>query len=474
MKDATSQSEVSDATSPQPSREGKQFKGILQDVFRSKSPTPAPPPPPKEETQVKGKKEAAAESSKVVDLAESKDVTPSAKVKRPTRSNSTSVRPEDKKSKTSKKDLTENSEGIASEWDAVVEALMEKRKKNIFGKMKRLGSRDGKGKLIDEEDEKTMDERLSDAISTPLPEITSTPSPKPLGPDFPEYMPGSNTLGRRIQKILSSVPPFYHTVPDTTDAPTPPPTDSQAPSITDSKLLTFLSSPVIMNGVGAGAVSIKTPDKDLPAPPVEPHASVTVGPPLTSKNERSVWSVLDRLVPYSKPKQETGSAEGEAETSIMLCAPLIVNENSRVTLARSQFFDINVLEQQQQAESLEAVLPKAVAKDIFSALWPEKFKKNLNLKRKNTKEREEEEAAAEETTGASTEIPVPEKPTLERSTTGSGPSQLRVWIPSKTNLSLQVAWWGYRLWVCSYRYPLRETYRFLFCLYSFHRQLCSS
>ncbi|KAG8902187.1 hypothetical protein FRB99_004793 [Tulasnella sp. 403] len=297
---------------------------------------------------------------------------------------------------------TLSSAQIDQKWDEMITAA--KSKTTVMTKLKRLASTGGKskdGKTRDKGKGKAKAPELDEediAAMVPLPEDTEaqegTPAPG-------TGIPGSNTLSKRIQVLLSSVPPFLHTVPNTGDATAP------IPPMPDAKLLSYLSSPSIMNG---GSVSgTTTPDPN--------------GPPKPAK--MSVWQVLDRLVPY-KPPNSAPPADGEedpeeeaSESSLMLCTPLIIDDNAKVVLAQSEVIQVPVQDNLQ-------LLPKEVAKGVSAALWPGKFRFPWSKKKPDE--------TNEDTPPSQTPQPPATNP-------------VKIWIPSETAMSFQVAWWGYRLWL---------------------------
>ncbi|KAG8968435.1 hypothetical protein FRC03_007377 [Tulasnella sp. 419] len=145
----------------------------------------------------------------------------------------------------------------------------------------------------------------------------------------------------------------------------------------------------------------------------------------------SVWNVLDRMVPYTQPSGGLPATSADNnqtfEASLMLYAPLIPDEDSHVILAKSKLIEVVAAEK-------TPVLPKVVAKGVFSALWPEKFK--LRFKKKDGSKSSSSDIEAQ--------APADTTPQNKK---GEKSSEVKVWIPSKTKLSLQVAWWGYRLWL---------------------------
>ncbi|KIO31763.1 hypothetical protein M407DRAFT_124436 [Tulasnella calospora MUT 4182] len=229
------------------------------------------------------------------------------------------------------------------------------------------------------------------SVSTPIPAAATPPANS-------DSIPGSNSLSNRIQVLLSSIPPFLRTVPDAAQ-----PVPNPVPPVGDSTLLGYIASPEVMNGAQATPSSM-------------------------GKQRRSVWQVLDELVPYKPPvvpapgSKTDGEEDPEkeaSETSLMMCAPLIPDANSKVELAKSTV--INAPEADGEDQSLTS---KVIAKGIAATLWPGKLKRPWGKKKK-------------EKPSDSDPAPSSKKPEKE----------VKVWIPSKTAISFQVAWWGYRIWL---------------------------
>ncbi|KAL7285673.1 hypothetical protein ACG7TL_000778 [Trametes sanguinea] len=245
--------------------------------------------------------------------------------------------------------------------------------------------------------------------STEGPDAEPT-QPSTGGPD-PEPLP----LARKIQSLLSSLPPFLTPLPPSTpdDGPSETPKQnpdsgadpSTTPVIDDSRLISLLSSPAMMNGS-------------------------------LSRGRESVWALLDNLrlksivSPSSPPGTDSGSqasasevsaeAAVEDDDSIMFYGPLIPDATSEVELARSEI--VSVDENGTIVDVLldDAPLPDAPqAKARFGGIWP--FSGGAPSK------------SASPSTPATTEPKV----LVEK----------RVWVPSTTKLSLQVMWWGFRLWL---------------------------
>lgn len=300
---------------------------------------------------------------------------------------------------------------IERQWEETIAGA--KARTTIFSKLKRIGStKDGKSAKAKGKEKETAPHAEEPAIEDlaamiPLPADgadtsgVSTPIPATTPLANSDSTPGTNTLSKRIQIMLSSVPPFLHTVPDAAQ-----PVPSPVPPLADSKLLGYLSSPEVMNGAAAA--------------------------PSSGKQGRTVWQVLDQLVPYKQPAIPTPGSkvdgdedpeEEASETSLMICAPLIPDANSKVELAQSTV--INVPDD----GDAQALGSNAIAKGVAASLWPDKLKLPWWKKKK--------QKDCEDPAPTPAPPPPPAKPTKE----------VKVWIPSKTAISFQVAWWGYRLWL---------------------------
>ncbi|KAI0824158.1 hypothetical protein BC628DRAFT_1420257 [Trametes gibbosa] len=236
------------------------------------------------------------------------------------------------------------------------------------------------------------------------------PSDDVADPANPEPLP----LARKIQSLLSNLPPFLTPLtasPATTPAHGGPDDDKkqtgtdteQDPSavIDNSRLISLLSSPTMMNG------------------------SLTRG-------RQSVWALLDNLrlktlAPASGASAQHGLTEEstalphdvqaiEDDDSVMFYGPLVPDASSAVELARSEI--VSVDENGTVVDVLldDAPLPEASPpKAQFMGIWP--FSSG----------------------GASVSAPSTAKPKVL--------TEKRVWVPSTSQLSLQVMWWGYRLWL---------------------------
>ncbi|KAH9855441.1 hypothetical protein C2E23DRAFT_723754, partial [Lenzites betulinus] len=212
--------------------------------------------------------------------------------------------------------------------------------------------------------------------------------------------------------LLSSLPPFL-TPLASTPATTPndggdgaqkkeaEDTTEPDPSaaIDNSRLISLLSSPTMMNGS-------------------------------LSRGRQSVWALLDNLRLKSLTSSGTSAQQGlteepeglstdlqaiEDDDSVMFYGPLVPNASSAVELARSEI--VSVDENGTIVDILldDAPLPESSPpKARFAGIWP--FSGGTNAS---------------------------EPPTVKPKVL----TEKRVWVPSTTQLSLQVMWWGYRLWL---------------------------
>ncbi|RDX56064.1 hypothetical protein OH76DRAFT_1337187 [Lentinus brumalis] len=149
-----------------------------------------------------------------------------------------------------------------------------------------------------------------------------------------------------------------------------------------------------------------------------------------SRGRQSVWAILDNLrLKTLKSSADAGTtptsdvAEGaesvlEDDDSVMFYGPLIPDANSSVELARSEI--VSVDENGTIVEVLldDAPPPHASRPPSMDGVEAEKFNWPWPFNR-------------------SPPAPPPKPKTVEK----------RLWVPSTDKLSLQVMWWGYRLWL---------------------------
>ena len=224
----------------------------------------------------------------------------------------------------------------------------------------------------------------------------TSPPPEPL------------TLAKRIRAALANFPPITGSSGSTSnEAPTGDNTKASAapPQVSDAGMISFLSSPAIMNGDG-------------------------------SKSGQSVWAALDRLravIPGQGSKQPQGvplqlvvQPEGEDvldddESGVMVYGPLIPDENTQVELAESEIVPATPGEPEGEQSA------QSTWKGKLEGVWP--FGKG------KAQEQATEPAIEESSTPSNSRVHV-----------HSGKSK-RVWVPSRDKISVQVMWWGYRMFV---------------------------
>ena len=249
-----------------------------------------------------------------------------------------------------------------------------------------------------------------------IPEATTVLEQEVVTETAPNADPEPLPLAQKIQSLLSSLPPFLGTLDSVSS-----PSDSNGqngdaadlPSaIPDSRLISLLSSPSMMNGSLA-------------------------------RGRQSVWALLDnlRLKSLSSPPSpgtradadtssrtsvETHTSEQttvEDDDSVMFYGPLVPDAHSSVELARSEI--VSVDENGTVVEVLLDDAPPPLARGASrppsltdGVLQAEKFSWHWPFHR-------------------SRPAPSPQPKTVEK----------RLWVPSTDKLSLQVMWWGYRLYV---------------------------
>ncbi len=209
-----------------------------------------------------------------------------------------------------------------------------------------------------------------------------------------EPPPEPTTLAKRIQSMLASIPPILPS-----NSAQEPKLDGEGPPpklVSDPKMISFLSSPGIMNGS-------------------------------LSKSGQSVWSVLDRLraqlpgqdkhrtdIPLEERKGEEEVLDDD-ESGVMIYGPLLPTADSEVELAKSEMVPHDNEESKQDGKKVP--VRKETIANKLERMWP------------FGKEKENDEPSKSRVFFQ----PVKEK---------------RVWIPSKDKISIQVMWWGYRMFVC--------------------------
>ena len=206
----------------------------------------------------------------------------------------------------------------------------------------------------------------------PTSEVAGVPKQGNGGSATGATEPSPEAIAKRIRDLLTAAPPFYPTTNvsiDNTDG-------DQIDEIQGTKVFSLLSDPAIMGG---------------------------------SDGQPSVWNVLDLVsfsytdntnaVSASSIASAPSAGVAHPDNSIMLCAPLIIDENTKVELA--EFMLVQVPLDQLDADT--GVIRAA-------GWWPPwKWGKP-----------------------APTPPPPPTK-------------EIRIWIPSSDKISVHCAWWGYRM-----------------------------
>lgn len=161
-------------------------------------------------------------------------------------------------------------------------------------------------------------------------------------------IPEPASLARRIQALISLLPSWTAQSSSATSGSPDVPVSGTLPAfITDSKLVSFLSSPSIMNGEA-------------------------------SQGRPSMWTLLDRLQTSGHTPSPRVDANGDAHlateegstvssdddsSSFMLYAPLVPDDSSEVEVARSEIISLD-----ENASITSYREPKT--RSILSRLWP--------------------------------------------------------------------------------------------------------
>lgn len=232
---------------------------------------------------------------------------------------------------------------------------------------------------------------VDEAERTELPERSTATS---VDPSIVPAEDGDNTqvpepvsFANKIRAMLATAPSIFSSNPASTASTLP---SVGAPNvIRDQQMLSFISSPSVMNGSAA--------------------------------NKRlSVWACLNRLqgrIPQgphdmsdltSETDRDTGPPEGDDNSSIMLCGPLLPEEGATVELAKTEVVH--------DADEEPGDLHEAMTGEVSGN---ESFAQNDNA-------------------------PPSARPKTARVHVRKTKDR-RVWVPSSTQISLEIMWWGYRL-----------------------------
>jgi hypothetical protein len=257
-----------------------------------------------------------------------------------------------------------------------------------------------------------------------------------------EEDPTPQTLARRIQLMLSATTPVFTPPPGpspsvdfNSDLPPQSPISALSPLASDSKMLSFLSSPKVMNGS-------------------------------LSKGQQSVWSILERLQsPVALPAPALKGDEPESalspstsaagidyddddydyDSSVMLCSPLIPQRDDLVELAETEYVSFNeagkVIATQHYRSPLYQVhtVSDLAPHDLQD---PDETEAGTAEEPNQGTESVEQEPEEPEPTGF--QWPWSKKP-VAKPVQKKKPKEKRIWVPSTTKISLQTTWWGYRM-----------------------------
>ncbi|KDQ63147.1 hypothetical protein JAAARDRAFT_188754 [Jaapia argillacea MUCL 33604] len=225
-------------------------------------------------------------------------------------------------------------------------------------------------------------------------------APDGNGKPINDKPPEPSTVAQKIRDLISSILPDPSSPTEPPSQPPEAPTDGGPPQpppgpIHDSKLIKLLSSAAVMNGT-------------------------------ISKGRQSVWSMLDKMKspfvhpPSSEEGQKEGTGHGKHEeeeeddddSSVMLYGPLLPMADSEVELARSEIISPEQGHQPAGEEGGPGAPVEQQPKHgrIGWPHWPWSGK------------------------GKGKEGEHKSKPK-------------KVWVPSPTQISLQVMWWGFRIYL---------------------------
>ncbi|KAF8965595.1 hypothetical protein BDZ97DRAFT_1811424 [Flammula alnicola] len=336
---------------------------------------------------------------------------------------------------TSPKEPTASPESPSTDYSAPGEPLERvvsssssktKRRLNIGDRLKKL--RKDMGKLRKNSDKVTVTE-IPPAATSFSPGPSSGPYPghakllsmvaevdEPVDETLstrPADPPEATSLAKRIQS-LNPKPPAR----DADGRPIPPP---NASPIKDSRLLSFLSSPTIMNGSAVkGRPSIWSILEGIGAPahgfpPSEEDATIPGGSGEPSHGDRD--------------DQDTIFSDN---SSIMIYSPLIPTKDDLVELA--ELVPVGV-EEEVVSEGQEPT-----AGTSWTTMWP------LSLWYGESPQMHKTPVMAPRRLSGETVIS-PRRTSTDSAGRVVRVQTVRAWVPSNTKLSVQAMWWGYRLYL---------------------------
>ncbi|KZT74962.1 hypothetical protein DAEQUDRAFT_734470 [Daedalea quercina L-15889] len=250
--------------------------------------------------------------------------------------------------------------------------------------------------------------------STAAPETSESEAAELDGHADSEPAPEPSYLARKIQTLLATLPiPSQPQTPAAEAASEPDPAHPPKPPlpswIADSRLVSYLTSPQVMNGSAAkGRPSVwdmldrlksTTGVSKSPSPPA-PHADEK-GKALTKPAEGTA----------SAPHDRRRAGDDDDSASVMLYAPLVPDDSSEVEIARSEvismFSDQTTIHEHEQETKEEVILRERLA-----TMWPSG---GLGI--------------------GGHKLPAEQ------------PREKRIWVPSKDKISFEILWWGYRIYL---------------------------
>lgn len=226
-----------------------------------------------------------------------------------------------------------------------------------------------------------------------------------------EPAPEPSYLARKIQALLATLPAASPSQPQTPISENAPPANPEAdpshPSrlplpawIADSRLVSYLTSPQVMNGSSAnGRPSVwELLDK----------LKSTTG---MSKSSSSTYTDKGKG-PAAQPPSDGEGADGDDRASVMLYAPLVPDDTSEVEVARSEVISMfsdqtTIHEHEPEPESKEEM----TLRERLASMWPSDGMRIGGHR-----------------------LPA------------EHPRETRIWVPSKEKISLEIRWWGYRMY----------------------------
>jgi len=224
---------------------------------------------------------------------------------------------------------------------------------------------------------------LDDKTHKTSPEPSELPSEPPI------------TLARRIGALIDSLPTLPSTVTASSSSHAPPVKDegkqgSPVPPDLDKDLIRMLGSEEIMNGESTNNKKSNQKGKNTP------------------QQTRNIWNILASLKKSNDITSETPSpsAVEEEDGGVMMYAPLEPTNDSKLELAESETL----------LEYVDDPVPQA------STSTP----------------KSDERVEGSKDASTNTTLPTPD---------ARKNKEKHIWVPSTTDLSILVTWWGYRLYL---------------------------